>query len=126
MGLAVCYAILTLTPDMNSGYVDERPCTRNLALTEVPLQAPHAHGRGPTHAEIRKAKLLVFALAIQHLPEALACGVAFAVRRGGATCYEMSLSNACVIMLQFQMQLLALFLWNFTKHALLPSINTFN
>lgn len=29
-------------------------------------------------AEVRKAKLLVFALAVQHVPEALACGVAFA------------------------------------------------
>ena len=81
---------------------DARRLTRNVALTEVTLQAPHGHGRGPTHAEIRKAKLLVFALAIQHLPEALACGVAFAVRSGGATCYEMSLSNACVTVSQLQ------------------------
>ncbi len=102
-GFAVYYAILILTPDMNP---DARRLTRNLAssLTEITLQAPHGHGRGPTHAEIRKAKLLVFALAIQHLPEALACGVAFAVRSGGVTCYEMSLLNACVPMSHFQMQ----------------------
>ena len=29
-------------------------------------------------SEVRRAKLLVFALAVQHVPEALACGVAFA------------------------------------------------
>lgn len=32
----------------------------------------------PTPEALRKAQLLVFALAVQHIPEALACGVAFA------------------------------------------------
>lgn len=47
----------------------------------VPMGGDGEHNiRPPSASEIRRAKLLVFALAVQHLPEALACGVAFAVR----------------------------------------------
>jgi hypothetical protein len=44
---------------------------------------------GPSAEEVRKARLLVFALAVQHIPEALACGVAFAVRGGVCACVRV-------------------------------------
>lgn len=42
--------------------------------------AQRSHRETPTAAELRKARLFVFALAVQHIPEALAVGVACAVR----------------------------------------------
>ena len=48
----------------------------------------------PSKAEVRKARLMVFALAVQHIPEALACGVAFAVRAVAAS-YAAFVMSAC-------------------------------
>lgn len=55
---------------------------------------------GPTKAEIRTARMLVFALAVQHIPEALAMGVAFAAAANPGGSYGAALSLTVAIGLQ--------------------------
>eukprot|EP00656_Telonema_subtile_P053327 TRINITY_DN7697_c0_g1_i2.p1 TRINITY_DN7697_c0_g1~~TRINITY_DN7697_c0_g1_i2.p1 ORF type:complete len:296 (-),score=61.21 TRINITY_DN7697_c0_g1_i2:166-1053(-) len=52
-------------------------------------------------ADIRKAKLIVTALALQHIPEALACGVAFgAAAEGSKTSWSSAIALSIAIGLQ--------------------------
>merc|ERR1711865_1276190 len=68
---------------------------------EMSTPKSSAEDAEPSAADMTKAKLIVTALALQHIPEALACGVAFgAVTEGSSTTMAEALTLSIAIGLQ--------------------------
>jgi len=78
---------------------DDTPEAKEVAAADLDYTV-ELHPTDTTSEQIRKSRLVVFALALQHIPEALACGVAFAAIEQGAMSWTKAATISIAIGLQ--------------------------